>query len=419
MSNPDLKTDQGFSAIELMISQTLGMLVITAFIALLAPAILALGKNNTVSMQQESLRFATDLLHRTITQAGYHGCRSDIPSVSTIDAASPEISSQLNQWAYKNFEVNGISANDVEKITTLFGNGWNQNRFQFNQTAYGDILMLRAVSANEFTLAAHDPEAETINFEGNVMDALGQSHLLELNDCRQNTTVHLSTSLPASYDATSDTTRVHYSAAHTVNCTALDIREDGGIIDSGRVLLGNSGDAHCAGNSGLSQYDLYHYAPGTRAHLVKPVALYLGHDAVSGQPALYQMTIAADGIRSYSEALIEGVENIRILYGIDDNGDGIPDDYLYGQRMDQDSARWDQVVTIRLWLMMRTIAGRASTTHQQTIYFPDYRGQMVNCDLQHDRSILACPFNPDEEADSSRTSRRVTSFEIAIRNRGT
>jgi len=60
MSNPDLKTDQGFSAIELMISQTLGMLVITAFIALLAPAILALGKNNTVSMQQESLRFAND-----------------------------------------------------------------------------------------------------------------------------------------------------------------------------------------------------------------------------------------------------------------------------------------------------------------------------------------------------------------------
>ena len=53
-----------------------------------------------------------------------------------------------------------------------------------------------------------------------------------------------------------------------------------------------------------------------------------------------------------AEELVEGVENMQILYGLDNsNGDGIADIYKKADSV----ADWNNVVTVRLTVRMRSV----------------------------------------------------------------
>lgn len=71
----------------------------------------------------------------------------------------------------------------------------------------------------------------------------------------------------------------------------------------------------------------------------------------SGEPALYCRYFRASG-GSRAEALVEGVENFQVIYGIDANGDGVPEQFLPARRLQ--AAQWRQVVAIQLGLVLRS-----------------------------------------------------------------
>lgn len=66
----------------------------------------------------------------------------------------------------------------------------------------------------------------------------------------------------------------------------------------------------------------------------------------SGEPALFRAEFGAA-----AEELVEGVENMQVLFGIDDDSDGYPNQFV-----DADTVvNFDDVVSIRLTLLMRSI----------------------------------------------------------------
>jgi type IV pilus assembly protein PilW len=73
---------------------------------------------------------------------------------------------------------------------------------------------------------------------------------------------------------------------------------------------------------------------------------------VSGQPALFVKNDAAA-----AQALIEGIENMQILYGVDTDADGSVNYYVSANNV----ADMSKVVSIRITLTARTLDGNLTT----------------------------------------------------------
>ena len=79
----------------------------------------------------------------------------------------------------------------------------------------------------------------------------------------------------------------------------------------------------------------------------------------SGEPALYRREFDAA-----AQELVEGVENLQILYGVDTDSDDFPNQYL-----DADSvADFNDVVAVRIMLLMRSIDDNVTEDQQTYTY---------------------------------------------------
>jgi type IV pilus assembly protein PilW len=80
-------------------------------------------------------------------------------------------------------------------------------------------------------------------------------------------------------------------------------------------------------------------------------------DIENGIPVLSRKTLTAKGMEN-DEQLVEGIENIRFLYGFDDDGDGTPNSYL--PESDVTPLMWDnqsfqRLVAVKIFILVRSI----------------------------------------------------------------
>ncbi|MCL1123051.1 PilW family protein [Shewanella surugensis] len=76
----------------------------------------------------------------------------------------------------------------------------------------------------------------------------------------------------------------------------------------------------------------------------------------NGMPVLMRRILANGGMKTSSsvEQLVEGVENIRVLYGFDNDGDRSADSFMPAENVT--SLMWDQgAVALRIFLLIRTL----------------------------------------------------------------
>ena len=85
-------------------------------------------------------------------------------------------------------------------------------------------------------------------------------------------------------------------------------------------------------------------------------------------PALFRKTLSADG-RPVSEEVALGIDNLQVRYGVDQDGTGTANRYL-----DADSVGdWDDVVSLRLWLLARAGCTEADYTNGNSYVMGDLR----------------------------------------------
>jgi type IV pilus assembly protein PilW len=68
-------------------------------------------------------------------------------------------------------------------------------------------------------------------------------------------------------------------------------------------------------------------------------------------PTLCMETLAGDGMTS--RCLVEGVENLQLEFGVDSDGDGVPNRYL----LDPGASDMPRVVAVKIHLLLRSIVG--------------------------------------------------------------
>ena len=159
------------------------------------------------------------------------------------------------------------------------------------------------------------------------------------------------------------------SALATGTAALISDCENGDLFQitdiSGKVLV------HAAGTNANKLPDLQKaYTAGARVYNAREITFSIQNDPSSGAPTLYREVIGEG-----AQPLVEGIENMQILYGEDTdadadgaNGDGTANRYVdFGVDDDFDP---DRIVSVRISLLARSINNNLTTEPSPYIYPP-------------------------------------------------
>jgi type IV pilus assembly protein PilW len=298
---------RGVTLIELMIAIAIAMLMaaLSAQIALMSKG--TFGANAAKSRLQEMARFATTLIAHDLRMSGFRGCTG----------TAGTLSSTLNAGSFQ-FQFD-------QPLTASFGTGSSFSP---------------ALDASLSALApAPSPSSDVLTVR---VPASGSQALLQ-----QATSGTAALQIGAgSGFANSDIVMVGTCGRAVVFQITAD--PSGGTIahTTATATPGNaSGDFQWNFGQTASVYRLttrtYYVAPSTLKPGTNSLYVYADPDYTSGSPAINS------GI---GQEIVEGVDQMKISFGIDSDGDGAANVYLPATGV----TNWNQVVSAHLQLLMAT-----------------------------------------------------------------
>jgi type IV pilus assembly protein PilW len=322
---PDRPGQVGFSLLELMVALTIGLLLLSGLLTIFNSAKQTYQWNTQLARLQENGRLAMELLTREIRHTGYWGCTGQsTPNnlLVTPNSLSWLTIDRLHGYDHLHPESLPSALNGL----ALPGN---------------DVLILSGMDVTQQTLANHD--ACTAQFTLAQAHDLQADELVALSDCQQ-------------------TVLVQITQANGSNRT-LNHAASGGSIGNRSACLG--GD--CSGNCASAWYQ---FAPGTPLAPLRSIAFFIGN-AASGEPALFWQLLYRGTNPSRTE-LVEGVENMQILYGLDSDGDRVANQYLRADQVETANG-WNNIVSVRIALLLRSADPMRSQIDNKSYTLADTR----------------------------------------------
>lgn len=268
---------RGLSLIELMIAMLISMFLLLGLIQVFSASREAYRLSEGLSRVQENARFAMDYLQRDIRMAGHFGCVNDQARLQTPGALNSQFAvASLNF----NVSIRGYDgappAADIPALlpTPLAGR---------------DSIVLRFLSGSGIPvtgLAGNTISFDAAKWKVLTQDGVANPVLFGLADC---------------------TSADVFAAAATGT---------GSVTAPAAVVLGRYGASPEGGPTMLYRAEalVYYIANGT-----------------GGRPSLYRARINANGASATSEELVEGVEDMQLLYGQDALKSGNPTGYISTQ----------------------------------------------------------------------------------------
>lgn len=309
-------THKGFGLIELMIAITLGLLLSTVVIQVFLASNQSSRVQDSLGRVQENARFAMQFIGKEVRMSGYIGCGA-LASIGVNNVALPSA------------DV------DYSIATALVGENNVASSHALGPVAGTDILHIKRAS-DEFI---------------RVTGAL---------------------TLSAAHIPVEDNT-VGFAASDFVlvsDCTSADVFR---ISNTPKAAgTGNTVFAHVAGTLNSSGTLTQLYGADSEVYGFEATDFFVrdtGRDTESGLPinALYfrQRNIGSAGAMSAATELVEGVENMQLSYGVDNDDDRDVDVYQTADAV----ADWTNVLSVKVELRMaaneENVVGRTGTVSAQ------------------------------------------------------
>jgi type IV pilus assembly protein PilW len=356
----DPRRQRGLTIVELMISMTLGLLIMGALTYVYVGARATYRVNENLARLQESGRFALDYIGQDLRMVSFAGCRSrNLNANNTLMIARPAIAFTGVADGIAGFE-DGAGWTNPSSVARL----------------RGDVLVLRRAAGGGTEIAANtNAGAATVTLKNNCA-GLRRGDYVVLASCERAVVFRI-------------TNEVENNCGGGVLPTVLQHAPGGAGADGSG---GNGNNGIVAGSSSHQIIDTFHVDTRASVYRFDEVSYFIGANA-AGQPGLYRASLNG-GV----EELVDNIEDIDVLYGVDTSvpPDGVADAYRRADAV----ANWGQVVSVRVSLLaVSPDAGIATAT--QTYAFRDSTGD-GRADVQ--------------SAPDSRL-RQVFSTTIALRNR--
>ena len=299
-----VRRQAGLSMIELMVAIAIGLFLLIGLVSVFATSNRAYMELGRASQQIENGRFAVQLLTDDISLAGFYGRYS---LQLTVPGVLPDPCETANMAALRNaaaFAVQGYDAPASSPITTCLPAA--------NHLAGTDVLVVRRASS---AIAASNPPVASI--PGGALVA---------------TSIYMQ----ANSDPTSSTNPIVAVAGGTPNSVFVLKNRDGATL------------------APVRQYEVHIYfvAPCSVPNGGGSVCTGASDDGGSPIPTLKRLELTANNTMTVVP-LVEGIENLQVDYGIDTDGDGVPNGaYVTAPATVTD---WANVVAVRVNVLARNL----------------------------------------------------------------
>lgn len=335
---------RGMSLIELMVALVLGLFLIAGIIQLFIGTRVTYMSNESLARVQENGRFAIDALRTPIREANSRGfCGGEIP-----------IRNHLNQTC-------SATANLLYGADTAIA-GW-----EYDGTAPGD---------DDFELDDLDPAAAAANdwrwrdLNGDLQTGL-LSELTSPNRAVKGSDVlvvrrlvpipNLTANPAGGHTSGNDFIVLNGAHGHSQNsvmmvtdCTFADIFQNRTDETSNQF----SRDGGTCANPGPGNIDLNwstQYDDQMLAFAPRIMAYYVGYNADRQEPGLYVRELSQGVANAQSMELVEGVENMQILYGYSYPGDSGGDGQSVNEWLAADQVPdWGLITAVHVAMIVRS-----------------------------------------------------------------
>ena len=339
---------KGLSLVELMISLTVGSVITAGVVQLFSANSETYGVMTGQSRMQESARFSLDFIGRDIYKAGYFGCFSSNEQLFWTAASGDDIPYEFDLRS----GLEGYNASAVDRAwnpvlddlpTTV--NGTNTNVFEDGNgintddiVSGTDVITIRSLSQQdvEARLKQELIKAADINVVKPDDFELGieEGDLAMIHDCEK-ATIFQVTGLE---DETDEIFFEH------------DVDEEGVPWDNSFAELAIKNSFGTDAYVSAIETNTYFIAPGQGENNSGQAPLSLWRKSGTTSPV----------------ELVEGIENLQILYGVSTDDDLTPNQYVSSIN----DVSLKDVVTIRVTVIANSIddvGGSSAPTHGCTI----------------------------------------------------
>lgn len=376
----------GVTLVELMIALAIGTILVLGLVQVFAASRAAYQMSEGLSRVQENARFAMHFVQRDLRMAGHFGCATDqshrldggagIGDRIELHFPTPVAYPLDFTTSVQGYEATGTGPGS-EVVIGDAASGW-EPALPAEISGLGalegsDILVLRYLYGEGVPLRSLDATSgdtvlsiEPARWNGLTSGGVSEPRIFGLSDCHQ---------------------------ADVFSVPAGAVNPGAGVITVGGAGLGARYDAVAAAltNPGETQLRLF------RAESI----VYYVAPGMAGTPSLYRAR--SNGGDYVATELVEGVESMQFLYGLDVSASG-PRGYVTEHRTAETLA-----TSPDLWLSVGMVqVGFLSAS-------PDPAAAPVAADQINYPNVLGVNFDPSDISDGRyRTSYEAT---VALRNR--
>ncbi|MCB2427776.1 PilW family protein [Methylophaga pinxianii] len=310
------KKQQGLSLVELMVAVVLGLILVAGVIELFVNNRQVYRVQDAKARMQENGRYAMAILGQNIRDAGYYGCASRRAGAETNNVLN---NSNLFIWDF---------ATAVEGNDATGDSAWTPTKDDDISSDSGtDILTVRKTTGSSIKITAHPGGTPpgSANIQVNPGNGLANGDIIMATDCLTS----------AVFQVTSNNPDTSGSIAH----------------NTGTGSPGN-----------ITQALGKNYTGGWVVPVVT-LSYFISSNNIRNMPALYQR----NAVSTATVELVEGIEDMQILYGIDTTGDGVVTTYEPADAV----GNWNDVLSVKISLLLRSIEDNLTADGPQTYRFND------------------------------------------------
>lgn len=318
---PELgKWSKGLSLVELMVAIAVSSILLAGVGNIYVGNKMSYLVAEESSRMQESARFALNDMTKDIRMAGYRGCDSETTRfANTLNGT--------NGWLV-----------DLESGIIGYEGGVSTFPTEFGANVTGStdaVIIIRADSDDSYIVVSHTPSSATLQLNGN--HDLKQGEILFITDCIQ--------------------ASVFQQSNVNINDTiSVVVHNTGAAVTPGNCTkkMFTNPSLSAADCSDTSDFDEQPFGNDAMLSRLLANAYFIGLE--NGIPTLYRQSVTHGSattttLSTNRQALVQGVEDMQVLYGEDTAGsDGVPDQF----RTADSVADWKNVVAVRLTLLMRS-----------------------------------------------------------------
>jgi type IV pilus assembly protein PilW len=340
-----INNQKGISFVEILVSLVISLFLLGGIIQVYIGNKAAYTFSNSISRVQENGRYALDVMTQDLRLAGFWGCAvfdendtSNITSNLNTEGGGydDEIYDFINQGAIEGTDNDGLNGSDS--------------------------LTLRGAKPNQVNVHPPYNENSSANLHVTANDEIVPGDIVMVSNC-----------LGADIFQVSNTT------------TSTKASQNAIVHNTGAGSPGNYNPDNCRGGNAhcLSQT----YGADSAMFELQTVR-YTIAAGESGEPALFRSENGIDA------ELIDGIEEMQVLYGVDTDDDDFPNQYMDGTALAANATvTSSDIISIRLMLLVRS-------DNEFVVEEPQ-----------------AYTFNGAAETAGDRRLRQVYSTTIALRNR--